>query len=157
MTLWEHVDFLLSTQIVDEDQYKQRAMELLELFQLSDVMHHYPESFSKGMQQKAMLVLAFLKNPNLYIVDEPFMGLDPGAMKKLLQMIQQEKGRGAGILMSTHALDTAEKICDRFILISAGRLLTQGTLEDIRKVSGLSQGSLLDYFDILTKSSVYVR
>jgi len=94
-----------------------------------------------------MIMLAFLQQPSLHIIDELFMGLDPKVIKKLLAMIQKEKARGAGILMSTHVLDTAEKICDRFLLISNGRLLSQGTLEDIRRQSELEDGSLFDCFD----------
>ncbi|RBW67449.1 ABC transporter ATP-binding protein [Bacillus taeanensis] len=152
LTLWEHIDFLFSTLHVDEKQFNEKANELLKLFHLSSVIHHYPTSFSKGMQQKVMLILAFLKQPDLYIIDEPFMGLDPKAMNKLLQMIKKEKEKGAGILMCTHVLDTAEKICDRFVLVSNGKLIIEGTLDDIRKESGLKQGSLLDCFDVLTES-----
>ncbi|HHW39017.1 MAG TPA: ABC transporter ATP-binding protein [Bacillales bacterium] len=151
LTLWEHIEFLLSMSETNEKLFLEKANELIHLFQLSDVIHHFPESFSKGMQQKMMIILAFLKEPNLYIIDEPFMGLDPKAIKKLLQIIQNEKEKGAGILMSTHALDTAEKICDRFVLISNGKLIVQGTLDEIREYSSLNDGSLLDCFDILTE------
>jgi ABC-2 type transport system ATP-binding protein len=157
LTLWEHIEFLLSTLQTDEDSFIKRTKELLDLFKLSRVTHDFPESFSKGMQQKVMLILALLKKPDLHIIDEPFMGLDPRAIKDLLQMIDNEKERGAGILMSTHALDTAEKICDRFLLISNGLLISQGTLEDLRKESGLKQGSLLDCFDVLTMGEPDVR
>ncbi|MFC2947753.1 ABC transporter ATP-binding protein [Virgibacillus sediminis] len=156
LTVWEHIDFLLSTLDVDEKQFNAKAEELLKLFNLPQVAHQYPDSFSKGMQQKVMLVLAFLKQPDLYIIDEPFMGLDPKAIKRLLQLIGAEKVKGAGILMSTHVLDTAEKICDRFVLISDGKLITQGTFEEIRESSGLDQGSLLDCFDILTERDPHV-
>jgi ABC-2 type transport system ATP-binding protein len=151
LTLWEHIDFLLSTLDVQEEEFKLEAKRLLEFFQLSQRIHNYPESFSKGMQQKVMLILAFLKKPDLYIIDEPFMGLDPNAVKKLLQLIDHEKKRGAGILMSTHVLDTAEKICDRFVLISNGKLVVQGKLEEVRRDSGLEEGSLFDCFDLLTE------
>lgn len=157
LTLWEHIEFLLTTMGTDERLYMDLANALLERFQLSQFIHRYPESFSKGMQQKVMLVLAFLRQPDLYIVDEPFMGLDPRAMKRLLQSLQSEKERGAGILMSTHILDTAEKICDRFILISNGRLIVQGTLDEIRERSGIRGGSLLDCFDVLTEGVSDVR
>ncbi|WP_100488302.1 ABC transporter ATP-binding protein [Sporolactobacillus pectinivorans] len=157
LTLWEHIEFLLTTLDTDEKSYIDRTNTLLERFQLTRVIHQYPESFSKGMQQKVMLVLAFLKQPDLYIVDEPFMGLDPKAVKRLLQSLQKEKEQGAGILMSTHVLDTAEKICDRFVLISNGRLIVQGALDEIRKYSGLSTGSLLDCFDVLTEDESDVR
>lgn len=151
MTLWEYIEFLLTTLDTDEKAYMDLAHKLLERFQLSRVIHQYPESFSKGMQQKVMLILAFLRQAKLYIVDEPFMGLDPRAVKRLLQSLQHEKENGAGILMSTHVLDTAEKICDRFVLISQGHVIFQGTLAEIRARSGLKGGSLLDCFDALTE------
>jgi ABC-2 type transport system ATP-binding protein len=154
LTVWEHIDFLFSTLDADEKRFFLKANELLELFNLSHGVHHYPETFSKGMQQKVMLILAFLKEPHLYIIDEPFMGLDPKAIKKLLVLINQEKDRGAGILLSTHALDSAEKICDRFVLLSEGQLLVQGTLDEIRQKSGLHESSLLDCFDLLTESPI---
>lgn len=151
LTLWEHIDFLISVSEVDEQQLIPLANELLETFRLSHVVNHYPENFSKGMQQKGMIVLALLKQPSLYIIDEPFMGLDPTAINKLLAMINQEKERGTGILISTHVLDTAEKICDRFILISNGKVISRGTLGEIRRDSCLEEGSLFDCFDVLTE------
>jgi len=157
LTLWEHVDFLLSTLEVNEEEFTGRAKDLLHYFDLSHVIHDYPESFSKGMQQKLMLILAFLKQPDLYIIDEPFMGLDPRAVKKLLHLIEKEKARGAGIFMCTHILDTAEKTCDRFLLLLDGKLISQGTLADIRHDSGLPDGSLFDCFDVLTESGANVR
>jgi len=152
LTLWEHIEFLLSTLKVNEQTYFQKAESLLVEFNMTHVKHHYPDHFSKGMQQKMMLILAFLKEPDLYIIDEPFMGLDPKSVKKLQTMLQKEKERGAGILMSTHVLDTAEKMCDRFLLITDGNIIVQGTLEDIRQKCGLKDGSLLDCFDLLTES-----
>lgn len=109
---------------------------------MEEAAYRYPESFSKGMQQKAMILLAFLQRSSVYIIDEPFIGLDPKVTKTLLELIQREKDRGAAILMSTHVLDTAEKICDRFLLLSNGTLIAQGTLADIRRRSQLPNGSL---------------
>jgi len=140
MTVQEHIDFLFTTIEAQKETFDHKAKDLLKDFQIQHVVHHFPENFSKGMQQKVMLVLAFLKNPSLYIIDEPFMGLDPKAMKRLLHYIQQEKERGAGVLMSTHVLDTAEKVCDRFILISNGGLAFQGTIAE----KGVKHGFRLD-------------
>lgn len=151
LTLWEHLHFLSSTLTVSEDEFMKNAHTLLSHLQLDHVADQYLDSFSKGMQQKAMIMFAFLQRPLLYIIDEPFTGLDPKTTKQLLTMIQQEKDRGASVLMSTHILDTAEKICDRFLLISQGKLLTQGMLSDIRRESGLIDGSLFDCFDLLTE------
>lgn len=151
LTLMEHFHFLLSIMDTSEKEFMARMEMMLQEFKLEKVLHHYPESYSKGMQQKAMIMLAFLQQPSIHIIDEPFMGLDPKVVRKLLEMIEQEKQRGAGILMSTHVLDTAEKICDRFLLVSDGELIAEGTLTEIQKKSALPEGSLFDCFHILTE------
>ncbi|MEG0259705.1 MAG: ABC transporter ATP-binding protein [Lysinibacillus sp.] len=150
-TLWEHIDFYMRS-LNEETSLTARAHELLVIFHLTDKLHEFPTTFSKGMQQKVMLILAFLENRNTYILDEPFMGLDPQSIRKLLQMIEQLKTQGAAILMSTHALDTAEKICDRFILVHDGQLLQQGTLATLREKVKLPEASLLDVFDALLEA-----
>lgn len=151
LTLMEHFHFLLSTLEIEEEEFMLQMEKMLREFQLEKVVHHYPDSYSKGMQQKAMIMLAFLQQPKIHIIDEPFMGLDPTVVRKLLDMIEREKQQGAGILMSTHVLDTAEKICDRFLLISNGKLIAEGTLTDIQQKSELPDGSLFDCFHILTE------
>ncbi len=150
LTLMEHFHFLLSTLEIEEKEFMTQMDKMLQVFQLEKVVHHFPDSYSKGMQQKAMIMLAFLQQPKIHIIDEPFMGLDPTVIRKLLDMIEKEKQRGAGILMSTHVLDTAEKVCDRFLLISNGKLIAEGTLADIQQRSALPDGSLFDCFHILT-------
>lgn len=146
LTLWEHLEFAAALHFKQGQQYIERARSLVNDFKLNDVLHETPAYFSKGMQQKLMICLALLTQPNLYIVDEPFIGLDPIAMKKLLTHLEQEKRRGAGILLCTHVLDTAEKICDRFILLQQGRVLAEGPLHSIRQRADLANGSLLDCF-----------
>lgn len=94
---------------INEPDYFERAEQLLDVFRLTEAKHHFPSSFSKGMQQKLMIVIAVLTKPTLYIVDEPFIGLDPKAIKDFLLILEEERKRGAAILMSTHVLDTAEK------------------------------------------------
>lgn len=153
LTLWEHVEFLGTVENLPEEEYRKRAECLLEDFRLKEASHRFPSSFSKGMKQKAMLVFALLIKPSVYIIDEPFVGLDPSAMKLFLSSLNKAKREGAGILMSTHVLDTAEKVCDRFLLIHEGRLAAAGTLEDIRRQSRLPRGSLFDCFHSLTEES----
>ncbi|MGE7941520.1 ABC transporter ATP-binding protein [Lysinibacillus sp. RS5] len=151
-TLWEHIDFYMRV-AGKEASLTDRAHELLDIFKLDHKLHDYPTTFSKGMQQKVMLILAFLDNHSSYILDEPFMGLDPQAMRKLLTTLDELKAQGASILMSTHALDTAEKICDRFILIDHGRILQQGTLTSLRLTVKQDKASLLDIFDTLLEEN----
>ncbi|MGA3599242.1 ABC transporter ATP-binding protein [Lysinibacillus agricola] len=151
-TLWEHIDFYMRV-AGKEASLTDRAHELLDIFKLDHKLHDYPTTFSKGMQQKVMLILAFLDNHSSYILDEPFMGLDPQAMRKLLTILDELKEQGASILMSTHALDTAEKICDHFILIDHGRILQQGTLTSLRLMVKQDKASLLDIFDTLLEEN----
>ncbi|MEK4433664.1 ABC transporter ATP-binding protein [Paenibacillus sp. FSL K6-2862] len=150
MTLWEHLDLAAAAYEMEEREFVARAEELLVRFGMDHVRDDLPGSFSKGMRQKMMLMIGFLASPDVYIVDEPFIGLDPRATKDFLQLLDEERRRGAGVLMSTHVLDTAERICDRFVLIAAGRSAAEGTLDEIRAVAGHPELSLFDCFDILT-------
>ena len=98
------------------------------------------------MRQKVMLIIGFLSKADIYIVDEPFLGLDPLATKNFLQLLNYERKRGAGILMSTHALDMAERICDSIVLMAEGELVARGSLNEIRELCRLPEASLFDCF-----------
>ncbi|WP_409448541.1 AAA family ATPase, partial [Escherichia coli] len=89
-------------------------------------------NFSKGMKQKVMVLCAFLIEPSLYIIDEPFLGLDPLAIHALLELMDTMRKQGAAILMSTHILATAEKYCDRFVVLHEGKLRANGTMAELR-------------------------
>lgn len=151
LTLWEHIEIALSSYEYYSTEKIKRSEELLSQFRLEKLMHSYPSSFSKGMQQKVMLILSFLLEPDVYIVDEPFIGLDPIAIKDLLDLIQMERARGAGILMSTHVLDTAERICNRFILLNNGQIAASGTLIQIQELCKLPNGTLYGCFHKMIK------
>lgn len=149
LTLWEHLELAASAHELNRDEFLNRGGRLLQRFRLQEVRDQFPAHFSKGMQQKVMLILGFLLTPDLYIVDEPFIGLDPRATKDFLVLLEEERQRGAAVLMSTHVLDTAEKICDSFLLLAGGRLIAQGSLDEIRLQSGIPDGSLFDCFNQL--------
>ena len=153
LTLWEHLEFAATVKGMERTYFLRRANELLKRFRLENVKHRFPDQFSKGMQQKVMLIIGFLMPVDLYIVDEPFIGLDPRAVKVLMELLQEVKSSGAAILMSTHVLDTAEKICDSFLLMNEGELIAQGTLEQVRQKSHLPQGSLFDCFNALLEAA----
>lgn len=150
LTFWEHLELAASAYEMERNEFLSKAEGLVKRFRLQEVKHHLPSSFSKGMQQKIMLILGFLVEPDLYVVDEPFVGLDPRATKDLLVLLEEERKRGAGVLMSTHVLDTAEKICDRFILLDQGSIVAQGNLQEIQQHCGLPKASLFDCFHSLT-------
>ncbi|MFP3886972.1 hypothetical protein U8V97_16185 [Priestia filamentosa] len=99
-----------------------------------------------------MLLFSFITEADFFIIDEPFIGLDPKATKDLLHLIEKERKRGACILMCTHVLDTAERHCDSFVLLHEGKILSQGNLEEIRQKAGLPSKPLLECFYKLQES-----
>lgn len=151
LTLEEHLKLTAMAYDVPEDLYKKRVEILLNEFRMTKRLKWFPSHFSKGMKQKVMIMSAFLVNPELYIIDEPFVGLDPLAIQSLLQLLQTRQREGAGILMSTHILATAEKYCDRFIILHDGEVKAKGTMKELRKEFGLKDASLDDLYIQLTK------
>lgn len=151
LTLWEHLELAAAAYEIPPDHFVQKAEALLKQYNLHHVKHDFPIHFSKGMQQKLMLILSFLIDTDVYIVDEPFIGLDPHATKDFLAMLEQEQQRGAGVLMSTHVLDTAERICDSFVLVNEGKLVMTGDLQDLRTACDLPEGTLFDCFHALSQ------
>lgn len=151
LTLWEHLRLAAAAYEMDETDFAERAERLLSRFRLSEVKDQYPVKFSKGMKQKVMLIIGFLLEPDVYIVDEPFVGLDPHATRDFLDMLEAERQRGAGILMCTHVLDTAERVCQGFVLINNGAVVARGSLADVRLQAGCASDALLfDCFHALT-------
>ncbi|WP_027094608.1 ABC transporter ATP-binding protein [Cohnella thermotolerans] len=150
-TLWEHLQLAAAAAELPEERFALRAEELLRRFRLLKSKHEYPVRFSKGMQQKVMLIAAFLLEPELFLVDEPFIGLDPGAVMELLAALDEERARGASVILTTHVLDSAERLCDRFVLIHDGGVAASGRIEEIRAAAGCPDGTpLFDCFRILT-------
>lgn len=150
LTLKEHIEITAMAYDIPMDVAMKRAEKLLKTFRLSNKLEWFPANFSKGMKQKVMVLCAFLIEPSLYIIDEPFLGLDPLAIHALLELMNQMKESGASILMSTHILATAEKYCDRFILLHEGKIRAQGTLADLQAEFDLQGASLDEIYLTLT-------
>lgn len=151
LTLKEHIEITAMAYDIPIDEAYRRAQPLLETFRLEKRLDWFPANFSKGMKQKVMLLCAFMIEPSLYIIDEPFLGLDPLAIHALLELLKEMKAKGAGILMSTHVLATAEKYCDRFIFLHEGQIKAQGTLADIQAQFAMPNASLDELYIALTK------
>lgn len=152
LTLEEHINLTGMSYGLDMDTVWSRADKLLKLFNLFDKKKFFPIYFSKGMKQKVMIICAFLVEPNLYIIDEPFLGLDPIAINDLINIMCEEKDKEKSILMSTHILATAEKYCDNFVIIHEGKILASGSLEKIRKDFSMENETLDEiYLSLTTK------
>ena len=150
LTLREHIEVTALAYDVAPEVAMSRAEKLLKTFRLSDKLDWFPANFSKGMKQKVMIVCAFLIEPSLYIIDEPFLGLDPLAIHALLELLKEEKAKGKSILMSTHVLSTAGKYCDRFIFLHEGQIKSQGTLAQIKEQFAMPDASLDELYLALT-------
>lgn len=151
LTLKEHLQLTAMAYGLDEKTLEARSEVLLKEFRMEKRLNWFPSHFSKGMRQKVMIMCAFLVDPSLYIIDEPFVGLDPLGIQSLLDQMDDKKRSGASILMSTHILSTAEKHCDRIILLHEGRVRAQGTMNDLRKAFNMPTATLDDLYIAMTK------
>jgi len=151
LTLREHLELTAMAYGLEQDVFEQRSAALLKEFRMEKRLKWFPSHFSKGMRQKVMIMSAFLVDPDLYIIDEPFVGLDPLGIKSLLDQMEQQKRSGASVLMSTHILSTAERYCDRIILLHNGRVRAIGTMPELRQAFGMPDASLDDLYIAMTE------
>jgi ABC-2 type transport system ATP-binding protein len=155
LTLQEHLELTAMAYGLPKDEYEKRLERLLKEFRMEKKLKWFPAHFSKGMKQKVMIMCAFLVEPPLYIIDEPFVGLDPLGIQSLLDLMNTMKERGAGILMSTHILATAERYCDSFVILHNGKIKAKGTLEELRKQFQMPSATLDEIYIQLTKEEDY--
>jgi len=126
-----------------------RGEELLALFDLVDWKDELVESYSHGMRQKLIIASAFVHRPEVIVVDEPMVGLDPKAARLLKDLFRAYVERGNTIVMSTHTLEVAETLCDRIAIVQNGRIAAMGTMAELRSSTGYDSG-LEDIFLRLT-------
>lgn len=155
LTLKEHLELTAMAYGVELPTMRARVQPLLEEFRMEKRLNWFPSHFSKGMRQKVMVMCAFLVKPSLYIIDEPFLGLDPLAISVLLDQMDEQKKQGAAILMSTHVLATAEKYCDKILLLHNGRVRAFGTMDDLRQAFNMPEATLDDLYIAMTKEEAH--
>ncbi len=120
---------------LDRDYYRDEAERLLSLFYMQDYGNQLMESYSHGMRQKIVICSALITDPRLIIIDEPMVGLDPKSIRLVKDILRTCADRGTTVLMSTHTLTLAEEISDRVGIIHKGRLISEGTVEEIKRSS----------------------
>ncbi len=138
LTFREHIELTAKAYNQDNEETYHRAYHLVEQFRLTNKLDFYPAYFSKGMKQKVLLVCALMLEVPVYIIDEPFLGLDPLGIRTLLGCLREKRDSGAAVLMSTHVLDTAERFCDKFVILHDGQLLATTTLTELLSKTGES-------------------
>jgi len=144
----EFFDFVGSLYGVAPAVAAERAEALMERLELGEAGDRLIESYSLGMRQKTSLIAALLHQPPLLMLDEPLVGLDPRGAKTLKDLLREHAARGGGVLVSTHLLDVAERLCDRVVILHRGRKLAEGSLAELRGTS--SDATLEDVFLQLT-------
>lgn len=129
LTVKEHMEFLARAYRLKD--YKDRADQLLEDFELTDKSKKFGDELSKGMQQKLNLCLGLLPDPEVVIMDEPMIGLDPHAIRKLKEIIEQERSAGKTVIVSTHIIDSVDMLWDRVLIMKEGVLRADMTKDEL--------------------------
>jgi ABC-2 type transport system ATP-binding protein len=129
---------------------ERRIDELLELFELTAWKHELTESYSHGMRQKLIIAGALVHRPDVIVVDEPMVGLDPKSARLLKELFRQFVSRGGTVLMSTHTMEIAEVMCDRIAIVYRGKIAAQGTMAQLREQTASGDMNLEDLFLKLT-------
>ena len=150
LTVEEHLRFVAMC-FNRLDLYDRMGEELLARFNLSEKRRELVATLSKGMRQKLSVACALVHDANVLLFDEPMIGVDPAGAHELKLEIQRQRDAGASILISTHLLDTAERLCDRVIILSRGHKIAEGTLAQLQEVSRMEGRSLEDVFLKLTE------
>jgi ABC-2 type transport system ATP-binding protein len=130
--------------------YEERGDELLARYHLLEKKNELVATLSKGMKQKLAVACAFVHSVSVLLLDEPLVGIDPAGAHEVKTEIVRAKEQGCGILVSTHLLDTAERLCDRVIIMARGKKLAEGTLEELRAQENMAGRTLEDVFLKLT-------
>lgn len=128
----KYVNFVADIYGVPLEERKERTNRFAEMFEIKDNLPEPISNYSHGMKQKLALVSAFVHNPSLIIMDEPFVGLDPKASFLLKEEMKNHCKNGGAIFFSTHVLEVAEKLCDKIAIIKGGKLITSGTMEEVK-------------------------
>jgi ABC-2 type transport system ATP-binding protein len=146
----EFLRFVAALYGQDGEAVERRMEELLDLFELMPWKDELVESYSHGMRQKLIISSALLHRPEVIVVDEPMVGLDPKGQKFLKELFRAFVDRGGTVLMSTHTLDTVEEMCDRIGIIAGGRMLACGTMSEVRHQTEGGDAKLEELFLKLT-------
>jgi len=136
LTAGEFLTFHAGLYGMTNGQVGSRVDEMLDLFELSQWKNELIESFSHGMKQRLVMSSAFFHRPQAVAVDEPMVGLDPRGARLIKDVFRRMSERGVAILMSTHTLEVAQEMCHRVSIIQKGRIIAQGTVDEVKQIGG---------------------
>ncbi|MGE5165005.1 MAG: ABC transporter ATP-binding protein [Sphingobacteriales bacterium] len=149
LTPYEYLEFVAGLWRIEPAAAEARARELIGWLGLEPHAHERCEGFSRGMREKVALAGALVHDPKLIILDEPLTGLDAGTARQVKDVLRARVRDGGTVIMTTHILEVAERKADRIGVIAGGRLIAEGTLDDLRRQTGETATSLEDTFLML--------
>lgn len=149
---FEYLEFVAGLWGMSAVQAQSRAQQLLSWLDLTQHADELIEGFSKGMKQKLALAGALIHEPELIILDEPLTGLDAAAARQVKDVLLRHVAQGGTVILTTHILDVAERLAERIGIIQHGRLIAEGTLDELRARTDNGSGTLEDVFLQLTAS-----
>ncbi len=154
LTPFEYLEFVAGLWGIEPALAEARANNLINWLGLTPHAHERCEGFSNGMRQKVALAGALVHEPRLIILDEPLTGLDAGSARQVKNVLRERVAAGGTVIMTTHILEVAERMADRIGVIAGGRLIAQGTLDELRLKAGKGHSSLEDTFLTLVAEQV---
>ena len=135
----KYLNFVADIFAIPADVRQEKIRKYADLFELTQDLGQPVSAYSHGMKQKLAVVSAWLHDPKLIVMDEPFVGLDPKASHLLKEMMREHCDKGGAIFFSTHVLEVAEKLCDKVAIIKQGRLVKEGTMEEVKGDESLEE------------------
>ena len=139
MTGIKYLNFIADIFGVSADERKDKIAKYADMFEITQDLAQPISAYSHGMKQKLAIISAWIHNPRLIIMDEPFVGLDPKASHLLKGMMREVCENGGAIFFSTHVLEVAEKLCDKVAIIKGGKLIRSGTMEEVKGDASLEE------------------
>lgn len=128
----QYLNFIADVYGVDKEVRKERIIKYANMFEIYSDLAEPLSAYSHGMKQKLAIIAALIHNPKLIVMDEPFVGLDPIASHNVKKIMREICNNGGAIFFSTHVLEVAEKLCDKVAIIKKGKLITSGTMEQVK-------------------------
>lgn len=154
LTLKEHLEMTALGYGISTEVVMERAEPLLKLFRLDKHLSWFPAHFSKGMKQKVMVICALVTDAKVLIIDEPFLGLDPLAIKHFTNLLKERAEAGSAILFTTHVLSIAETLCDHYLMLQAGQLIASGDLPSMQMQLNKPDASLDELYVMIAEEGL---
>lgn len=157
LTANEFMQFIADIYDIDRKWATNRIKELLSLFELTNWQDELIEGYSHGMRQRLVIASTLLHEPKILIIDEPMVGLDPKGVRLVKEVLKNVSNKGTTILLSTHSMEIAEKLCNRIGIIQQGKLIALGSLQELRECAKTTSQHLEDIFLNLTNAADYAE